>query len=292
MLVGDPQQLASVEVGAVLADLVAPAEEASPGCRTGWRCCARTHRFADRGGIAALAAAVRDGAAEQVVDLLRAGGPDVEFLEVPDEELVAGAALETVRAEVLLRAAAVVDAARAGDAAAALVALDTHRTLCAHRRGTRGVSHWSALAQRWAVQELGVQPRADGRYVGLPVIVTANDPGVGVFNGDTGVVLDRDGTLVAAIGRGGGPLLVPLARLAAVEPVHAMTVHRSQGSQFDTVTVLTAPERSPLATREMLYTALTRAKVRVRVVGSAAAVTAAVSRPLARATGLAERLRA
>ena len=82
-----------------------------------------------------------------------------------------------------------------------------------------------------------------------------------------------------------------LARLAAVEPVHAMTVHRSQGSQFDTVTVLAAPERSPLATREMFYTALTRAKVRVRVVGSAEAVAAAVSRPLARATGLADRLR-
>lgn len=163
--------------------------------------------------------------------------------------------------------------------------------LCAHRRGTRGVSHWSWLAQRWAVEELGVQPRTDGRYVGLPVIVTANDAGVGVYNGDTGVVLEREETLVAAIARGEGPLIVPLARLAAVEPVHAMTVHRSQGSQFDTVTVLAAPERSPLATREMFYTALTRAKVRVRVVGSAEAVAAAVSRPLARATGLADRLR-
>ncbi|MBB2900323.1 exodeoxyribonuclease V alpha subunit [Kineococcus radiotolerans] len=295
VLVGDPQQLASVEVGAVLADLVAPAERAAPGAAPavphGVALLRRTHRFADRGGIAAIAAAVRRGAAEEVVDLLRAGGPDVEFLEVPDEELVAGAALEAVRAEVLRRSAAVVEAARAGDAAAALTALDAHRTLCAHRRGTRGVSHWSALAQRWAVEDLGVQPRTDGRYVGLPVIVTANDPGVGVFNGDTGVVLDRDGTLVAAIARGAGPLLVPLARLAAVEPVHAMTVHRSQGSQFDVVTVLAAPERSPLATREMFYTALTRAKVRVRVVGSPEAVAAAVSRPLARATGLAERLR-
>jgi exodeoxyribonuclease V alpha subunit len=94
-----------------------------------------------------------------------------------------------------------------------------------------------------------------------------------------------------AIGRGTGPLVVPLARLGDVEPVHAMTVHRSQGSQFETVTVLAAPERSPLATREMFYTALTRARSRVRVVGSAQAVAAAVQRPLARASGLAERLR-
>jgi exodeoxyribonuclease V alpha subunit len=287
VLVGDPQQLASVEVGAVLADLVAPADAAPHGVAE----LTRTHRYAAGGGIAAIAQAVRDARSDDVVDLLRAGGPDVEFLEVPDAELVAGAALEVVRADVLVRSRAVVEAARAGDAETALAALDTHRLLCAHRRGTRGVAHWSALAQRWAVEELGVLPRPDGRYVGLPVIVTANDPAVGVFNGDTGVVLEEDGVLVAALARGAGPLRVPLARLAAVEPVHAMTVHRSQGSQFETVTVLAAPERSPLATREMFYTALTRARSRVRVVGSAQAVAAAVQRPLARASGLAERLR-
>jgi len=288
VLVGDPQQLASVEVGAVLADLVAPADSAPHGVAR----LSRTHRFAAGGGIAAIAQAVRDGAAERVVELLRAGGPDVEFLEVPDAELVSGPALETVRADVLVRTGAVVEAARAGDAPAALAALDSHRILCAHRRGIRGVSHWTSLTHRWSEEELGVVARADGRYVGLPVIVTANDPAVGVFNGDTGVVLERDGILVAAIARAAGPALVPLARLAAFEPVHAMTVHRSQGSQFETVTVLAAPERSPLATREMFYTALTRAKARVRVVGSAEAVAAAVNRPLARATGLADRLRA
>ncbi|MEZ0166594.1 exodeoxyribonuclease V subunit alpha [Kineococcus sp. LSe6-4] len=284
VLVGDPQQLASVEVGAVLADLVAPAATAPHGVAR----LRRTHRYG--GTIADLAQAVREERADDVVGLLRAGGPDVEFLEVPDAELVAGAALDVVRADVLDRSRAVVRAARAGDAAAALAALDTHRLLCAHRRGTRGVAHWSALAQRWAVEELGVLPRPDGRYVGLPVIVTANDPAVGVFNGDTGVVLEEDGVLLAALGRGSGPLRVPLARLAAVEPVHAMTVHRSQGSQFETVTVVAAPQSSPLATREMFYTALTRARSRVRVVGSAEAVAAAVARPVARATGLAERL--
>ncbi|WP_432543126.1 exodeoxyribonuclease V subunit alpha [Kineococcus sp. SYSU DK002] len=290
ILVGDPQQLASVEVGNVLADLTADLTAGRAGTPHGVSHLRRTHRFASGGGIAAIAQAVREARAEDVVDLLRAGGPDVEFLEVPDAEVVSGAALDVVRADVLERSRAVVEAAAAGDADAALAALETHRVLCAHRRGTRGVSHWGALAHRWAVEELGVVPRTDGRYVGLPVIVTANDPGTGVFNGDTGVVLDDGGILVAAIARGPGPLRVPLARLAAFEPVHAMTVHRSQGSQFETVTVLAAPERSPLATREMFYTALTRARSRVRVVGSAAAVAAAVNRPLARATGLADRL--
>ncbi|NAZ87725.1 ATP-binding domain-containing protein, partial [Kineococcus indalonis] len=249
-----------------------------------------THRFAAGGPIAELARAVRAGDTGAVVDVLRSGAPEVEFVEVAEDEPVTGAALELVRAEVLARARDVVGAARRGDAPAALAALDAHRVLCAHRRGGRGVSHWSALAHRWSVDELGVRPRPDGRYVGLPVIVTTNDPVVGVFNGDTGVVLESGGDLVVAVGRGDGPLLVPLARLAAVEPVHAMTVHRSQGSQFGTVTVLAAPARSPLATREMLYTAVTRARHRVRLVGSVEAVGAAVQRPLARATGLAARL--
>ncbi|WP_432505436.1 exodeoxyribonuclease V subunit alpha [Kineococcus arenarius] len=310
VLVGDPDQLASVEVGAVLADLVAPAlgacapdaaatDAAATGSRPagaagtvagGVALLRTTHRFAAGGPIAELAAAVRAGRADAVVDVLRAGGDGVEFCEVAEDEAVAGAALEAVRADVVARARDVVEAARRGDAEGALAALDAHRVLCAHRRGGRGVSQWSALAHRWSVEELGVRPRPDGRYVGLPVIVTTNDAAAGVFNGDTGVVLERGGDLVVAVGRGDGPLLVPLARLAAVEPVHAMTVHRSQGSQFGAVTVLAAPARSPLATREMLYTAVTRARHRVRVVGSVEAVTAAVGRPLARATGLAARL--
>ncbi|WP_337059988.1 exodeoxyribonuclease V subunit alpha [Kineococcus sp. G2] len=307
VLVGDPDQLASVEVGAVLADLVAPAlapadgvgdtagADAVAGGRAGTvaggvALLRTTHRFSSGGPIAELARAVRAGDAAAVVDVLRAGGDGLEFVEVAEDEPVAGAALEAVRADVVARGRDVVQAAARGDAPAALLALDAHRVLCAHRHGGRGVSRVSALAHRWAVEELGVRPRPDGRYVGLPVIVTTNDPAAGVFNGDTGVVLESGGDLVVAVGRGDGPLLVPLARLAAVEPVHAMTVHRSQGSQFGAVTVLAAPARSPLATREMLYTAVTRARHRVRVVGSVEAVTAAVQRPLARATGLAARL--
>ncbi|MGI4896569.1 MAG: exodeoxyribonuclease V subunit alpha [Janthinobacterium lividum] len=288
VLVGDPHQLASVEVGAVLADLVAPGDAAPHGVSL----LRRTHRFRAGGGIDVLAEAVRAGAGDAVVEALRSGADGVEFLEVSDDDAVGGAVLEAVRSEVVAHARDVVLAARAGDPVAALEALDEHRMLCAHRRGGRGVSHWSALSLRWAVEDLDVRPRPDGRYVGMPVIVTTNDPAVGVFNGDTGVVLEQPGgDLVVAIGRGGGPLLIPLARLAAVEPLHAMTVHRSQGSQFATVTVFAAPARSPLATREMFYTALTRARERVRIVGSVEAVVAAVERPLARATGLADRLR-
>ncbi|WP_167580767.1 exodeoxyribonuclease V subunit alpha [Kineococcus rubinsiae] len=320
VLVGDPDQLASVEVGAVLADLAAPAasreraphllrrlaiavphDVPAPGAvpdaeeRTtvadGVVLLRTTHRFAAGGGIADLAQAVRAGDAERTLAVLRGGDPAVRFHEVAEDEAVTGAALEAVRADVLAASRAVIEAAAAGDAVAALAALDSHRVLCAHRRGFRGVSHWAALAHRWSVEEVGVVPRPDGRYVGLPVLVTSNDPVLGVFNGDSGVVLERAGELVVALGRGDGPRSVPLSRLAEVETLHAMSVHRSQGSQFAAVSVLAAPAVSPLATREMLYTAITRARRHVRVIGSADAVAAAVERPLARATGLAARLR-
>ena len=134
-------------------------------------------------------------------------------------------------------------------------------------------------------------PRADGRYAGEPLLVTANDYEIGLYNGDTGVVVDDGaGGLVAAFGRGGAPILVPLVRLGAVRPLHAMTVHRSQGSQFARITVLLPAAGSPLGTRETLYTAVTRATTHVRVIGSAEALVEAVGRPAARATGLRERL--
>ena len=133
---------------------------------------------------------------------------------------------------------------------AALEALDAHRLLCAHRRGPRGVAHWSALAARWIADEHPVLPRADGRYAGEPLLVTANDYEIGLYNGDTGVVVDDGrGGLVAAFGRGGEPIVVPLVRLGAVRPLHAMTVHRSQGSQFARITVLLPAAGSPLGTR-------------------------------------------
>jgi len=126
--------------------------------------------------------------------------------------------------------------------------------------------------------------------VGQPLLVTANDYDAQVFNGDTGIVVDGPQGMVAAFGRGAQPVLVPLARLGDVVALHAMTVHRSQGSQLQRVTVVLPPAASPLATRETLYTAVTRARRHVRVVGSAEALTAAIDRPVARASGLGRRL--
>ena len=126
--------------------------------------------------------------------------------------------------------------------------------------------------------------------MGRPILVTANDYGLGLFNGDTGVVVRRGDRLRAVIAGVGEHQELATSRLGAVETLHAMTIHKSQGSQVDEVTLLLPPEDSPLLTRELFYTAVTRAKERVHVVGTAASVAAAVHRRAQRATGLQRRL--
>jgi len=286
VLVGDPDQLASVEAGAVLGDLV------DASSRIAVAALSTNRRFPATSGIALLAAAVQEGRGEDALAVLAADdAPEVELVAVADDAVLSVEQVGAVRADVVRSGTALHDAAEAGDARAALAALDAHRLLCAHRRGPRGVTHWSALAERWVSDVHPVVPRADGRYAGEPLLVTANDYEIELFNGDTGVVVaDAHGGLVAAFGRGGDPIEVPLVRLGAVRPLHAMTVHRSQGSQFERITVVLPPAGSPLGTRETLYTAVTRATSHVRVIGSAEALVEAIGRPAARATGLRERL--
>ncbi len=290
VLVGDPDQLASVEAGAVLSDLVdSSGESGARALAVG--ALSTNRRFPADSRIGQLAAAVQTGRASDALTVARAGGADIEFIDVADDDRPTADQLASLRADVQTSGRALLAAAEDGDAVNALHALERHRLLCAHRHGPRGVDHWGPLAARWVADVHPITPRADGRYAGEPLLVTTNDYDVGLYNGDTGVVVSDGGAgLVAAFGRGGRPIMVPLVRLGAIRPLNAMTVHRSQGSQFARITVVLPPARSPLATRQTLYTALTRATTHVRIIGSADAIAAAVDRPAARATGLRERL--
>ena len=123
--------------------------------------------------------------------------------------------------------------------------------------------------------------------MGRPLLVTANDYTADLYNGDTGVIIAApDGQMHAAFARGNGIIELPTARLDTVTTLRAMTIHRGQGSQFDAVTVILPPADSPLLTRELLYTAVTRARHRIRVIGSEDAVRAGIERQVRRASGL------
>jgi exodeoxyribonuclease V alpha subunit len=286
ILVGDPGQLASVEAGAVLGDIVAAAGPPEPDLQdalqrlgesatvtNGVVTLDRSWRFGR--DIATLADAIRRGDDDTAVRLLRAGGDGLTFIESPATDCAA------LRTDIRLTFQQVIDAAEHGEARAALRGLDTHRLLCAHRTGPYGVTHWTAEVERWLPTTHPTDPT-----IGRPLLITANDYDAGLYNGDTGVIIHTPDGPRAAFARGGDIILVPPSRLATAQPLYAMTVHRSQGSQFNRISLVLPPATSPLLTRELLYTAVTRATTDLRILGTEDAVRAAVSRPVARASGL------
>jgi exodeoxyribonuclease V alpha subunit len=281
ILVGDPDQLASVEAGAVLADLV-DGLAARPGTRVATL--ATAHRY--KKAIGELAAAIRAGDGDTVIELLRSGDEHRDWIDVASPTALA----EQLAAIAVPHALRVRQAALLGDAAEALRNLDEHRLLCAHRDGPHGANHWNRQIRRWVSEQTGDPVWADW-YAGRPLLVTANDYGLGVRNGDTGVVVARADGLRAVIATASGPADFATGRLSDVDSMYAMTIHKSQGSEADVVTVLMPPVESRLLTRELFYTAVTRAKHQVRVVGSEEEIRAALDRRAVRASGLALRLR-
>jgi exodeoxyribonuclease V alpha subunit len=301
VLVGDPSQLASVEAGAVLGDLVSASagerpRPASPGTElapepargpagpdVGLVRLDRVHRFDEASSMARLAELIRAGDADAVVDLLRRA--DHAVLRWVDQGDPAAA---TIAAEIVDHARLVVADARAGRDREALARLTDVAVLSATRFGPTGVAGFNRLVERGLV-EAGLDVSAPW-YGGRPVMVTANDALNQVSNGDIGItVIDERPQVVFPAGDGVRRL--DPSRLDRVETWWAMTIHKSQGSEFDHVVVVLPPPPSPILTRELLYTAVTRARVRVTVLASEASVRAAVDRPVGRASGLVERLR-
>ena len=318
VLLGDKDQLASVEAGAVLGDLCADAERGRyrPQTAADWeRLCGqrpprellddagpplaqalvmlrRSRRFG--GELGALADAIRRGDAPGAQDLLDSGAA---LRWYDGARAIAALATDSAGASY----AAYLEAARAGPrdgepheswAVRVLAAFERFRLLCAVHDGPWGdVAVNDAVEQALAAQGW-IAPRQP-MYLGRPLIATRNDRDLGVFNGDVGVVLpdpQRRGALRAYFAAGGGVRSVAVARLHAVQTAYAMTVHKSQGSEFEHA-VLVLPERAQGLSRELVYTAVTRARQRVSVVGvQRETLAAAIARRVQRASGLRERL--
>jgi exodeoxyribonuclease V alpha subunit len=166
--------------------------------------------------------------------------------------------------------------------------------LAAHRRGPFGVLALVPQIERALARARLLTPGPEA-YDGRPVLVTANDYALGLFNGDAGVTCLESGHLSVAFpgeNQDDGALVRRLspARMPPHETLFAMTIHKSQGSEHDAVVIVLPEATSPLLTRELLYTAVTRARSRAIVVGSEASVRAAIDRRVERASGLASLL--
>ena len=319
VLLGDRDQLASVEAGAVLGDVCGRGghpgyspelaqtlaevlgvgagqvpSSAAPGrpVADALIFLRRSYRFGPESGIGALAARVNAGDTAGVLALLSAvraqdgrEPPGLRHRTVGEGERAA-----QVERLVVPRLHAVLEAPGPSEA---LATLGSFRVLCALREGPWGVGTFNELVER-ALRRAGLVPRDREAYRGRPVMVTRNDYATGLFNGDVGVFWPdtaAGGALRVFFPAPGGGLraLLP-ARLPAHETVYAMTVHKSQGSEFDEV-LLVLPERvSPVLTRELLYTAVTRARAGVEIWGPEATVAAAVGARVERASGLRDAL--
>jgi len=294
VLIGDPDQLESVELGAVLGDIVKAAsagdEDEVAGPLAGHLVrLIRGHRFGGESPIAMLADAIGRGDADAAVDLLAATADDdsstVSFVKTVNPlDPSSIAAVESVIEPILAK---VREAAEAGNAAGALGHVGQARILCAHRLGPHGVSSWNQLAERWLCGNGG----ADSIwYVGRPLLATRNDQSLGLSNGDTGVVIRDGDQLVAVFDSALGILRFDPVQLEDVETAYAMTVHKSQGSEYEAVVMILPPVTSPLVGRELIYTGVTRAKEELLVVGSESAMRLAAETPASRMTGLTKSL--
>lgn len=294
VLVGDPGQLASVEAGSVLSDIAGALVDTPDLAPTGpLRDCITVLRFSYRfpadSPIGRFATAVRVGDADAALEILGSDSQtsgEVKLEWHPESAISrsAPALIEAIAAPTTFR---LHDLAAAGDDEGALAVLDRLRVLCAHRRGPYGVARWNRQFEEWLTAR-GVRTR--DFYVGRPILVTANDRTRHLFNGDLGVVVESDGVERVVFREATGIRAVPPSQLESVETVHAMTIHKSQGSEFGQVVVIMPPGDSRLATCELLYTAVTRATTTVTIIGTPDSIRAAIERRVTRASGLGARL--
>jgi exodeoxyribonuclease V alpha subunit len=312
ILLGDKDQLASVEAGAVLGDICGTGLPQSPqrrddgiaprageqlsfdlggSKRNSMRDCIvelrHSYRYDAERGIGALARAINAGDADAALSILASPEhPEVSRLDpAPRGELS-----EPLREDIVRGFRPYL---KAESQQQRLADFDRFRVLCAHRRGYHGVEAVNAQIERLLTDRrlLRVDSAA---YPGRPILITRNDYQVSLFNGDVGLLVvaeELDGETEAVFVAVDGTLrkLAP-SRLPPHETVFAMSVHKSQGSEFDEVAVLLPEKVSPVVSRELLYTAVTRAKDRVTVHASAEIVREAVIRPIQRASGLRDAL--
>ena len=284
LLVGDPSQLESVDAGSILTDIASVALREGSILHSRTREMKGQHRFPKGSDIEKFADAVRVGDTANAMKVLDG---QLEFISWIDPTTAVGKTeLRKLEQETVAHASKIVDEVNKGNSSAALKFRLEFQILCAHRSGQYGVSHWNDLVER----NLG--PSAENRwYIGRPVMVTRNNSSLKLSNGDIGIVLkDQDGHPAVAFGDEHEIRLLSTTRLEDVQTVHALTIHKSQGSEFAHAVVIMPNESSRILTRELLYTGVTRAKSKLTIVGSRKVIESSISRSIRRATGLANRL--
>jgi exodeoxyribonuclease V alpha subunit len=309
VLLGDRHQLASVEAGTVLADICGSGE-GGVGPHDAVVFLTESRRFGADSGIGKFATTTVDGQVDQAMERLPLWGPNEPGpLELSGGEVVGpdlgrlphkrgGGFPAAIERLVLAGYRSYLDRLRAGPRpgetlqalhAEVLRLFDAFRVLCAHRAGRLGAEGMNQLVGELLSAE-GLITRSGSWWLGRPVMVTRNDYSVGRFNGDIGIVVrdDEGAWAVAFPGSDDGVTWLAPVRLPEHQTVFAMTIHKSQGSEFTDLLVVLPDRPSPVLTRELIYTGVTRAKKRVTVLADEAVLRHGLARRVQRASGLGE----
>ena len=287
ILLGDRDQLASVEPGAVLADIVDAAASATSPLGGAVISLEKNYRFSESSGIHHLCSAVRKGDADEAVRILRERSyPDLVSFEAADPREIAAKLSQAALTGFSNFAAE-------KEPAVALSRLGMFRVLTALRRGPMGVNALNRKIEA-TLREARFIERQDVVYGGKPVLITQNDHQLHLYNGDIGVLLpdaraeenNPDQLWAWFLGKAGTLRRFSPARLSQHEAAYAMTVHKSQGSEFDRVLFILPDRDSPVLTRELIYTGLTRARSQVELWWTEAVFRQAVARRTERTSGL------
>lgn len=243
-----------------------------------------SRRFGEGSGIGALSRAVNTGDPDILEAVLLQENPDLHIEEGtgPMATLWLKEQIETCFLPLFT----------ADSPQEALQQLGRSRILCALREGPSGVEGINRLAET-LLRRKGCIPLAERVYRGMPILILRNDYGLGLFNGDTGILWpDADGTLQAWFPLENGELRpVGLARLPIWQTSYAITVHKSQGSEFDQVLFILPQDDVPILSRELLYTGITRAREALTLVCRRELLHRAIQRRVIRYSGLGEKLR-
>ena len=274
ILLGDKDQLASVESGAVLADLTAALPRHTVKL-------IKSHRF--QGEIKALADAVNNQDVDQAWEILEKGQQEVSLLE---EDLIAYAAEQYTPYLLAIKNNA--------DFTAIFAAFSQFQILCSNRHGDYGVVEINKRIEEKLARQAKIQISGQW-YVGRPVMVTQNNAAMQLYNGDIGLCLIDEVTgkhAVYFLRPDGSIKKVLPSRVPTHETVFAMTIHKSQGSEFDQCLCVLPDKINPVLSKELVYTAITRAKIKLKIRSSHAVFRQALQQKVERTGGLFEKLTA
>jgi exodeoxyribonuclease V alpha subunit len=289
ILLGDKDQLASVEPGAVLADMAGAALAPKSPLRNALFILSKNYRFGNENAIYRLSSAVRVGNADEALGILA----EQDSAELGSSTLPPAAQLARQLEELVVEQykGYLVDKHP-------LKALDQFarfRVLCALRESPFGVRKVNEAIEG-ILHRRTLIPDPSRLYPGMPLLITRNDYQVQLFNGDIGVILpdprENDGRQLWAwfIGADNQPRRLSPGRLPDYELAYAMTVHKAQGSQFERVLFILPDRDSPVLSRELIYTGVTRASKRVDVWFTEPVLSAAIARQAIRRSGLRDAL--